>query len=281
MTPMDAPTAAARVEPNALAQQRSLPPALRGMRAAFAFGSRLPVGGFPYAERDWHWAAAHLPLVGIVVGALSAAAFVLAGRLGLGPQLAAGLALLASVALTGAFHEDGLADAADGLGGAHGGKSALEIMKDSRIGTYGAVALGLSLLIRFAALGELPRAGWFALIYVHCAARVGPVWMLASVPQVTAVAGSKVSGLLSTQRRHVAVAIAWGLACAAVGVASGLSSWRVAVAVPLALALTTVLCARYFRRAVGGINGDLLGATEQVCEIVGWIALLAATSAAA
>lgn len=283
MTPSDTPAASAPAaggEPAALAPRRSLPPALRGMRAAFAFASRLPVGGFPYAERDWHWAAAHLPLVGIVVGALCAATFELAGGLGLGPELAAALALLASVALTGAFHEDGLADAADGLGGAHGGKSALEIMKDSRIGTYGAVALGLSLLIRFAALGGLPSGGWFALIYVHCTARIGPVWMLASEPQVAPAEGAKVRSLLSTQRRHVAVAIAWGIACAAVGVVSGLSSWRVAITVPLALALATALCARYFRRAVGGINGDLLGATEQVCEIVGWIALLAASAAA-
>jgi len=280
VTPTDTPAAAAPVEPDALAPRRSLPPAVRGMRAAFAFASRLPVGGFPYAERDWHWAAAHLPLVGIVVGGLCAATFWLAGWLGLGQELAAALALLASVTLTGAFHEDGLADSADGLGGAHGGKSALEIMKDSRIGTYGAVALGLSLLIRFAAIGELARAGWFALIYVHCAARVGPVWLLASEPHLAAE-GAKVRSLLSTERRHVVVAIAWGLACAAVGVGSGLASWRVALAVPLALALATALCARYFRRTVGGINGDLLGATEQVCEIVGWIALLAASTSAA
>jgi adenosylcobinamide-GDP ribazoletransferase len=247
------------------------------MRAAFAFASRLPVGGFPYADRDWHWAAAHLPLVGIAVGALSAATFTLALRLGLGPLLAASLALLSSVALTGAFHEDGLADAADGLGGAHGGKSALEIMKDSRIGTYGAVALGLSLLARAGALSELPSASWYALIYVHCAARVGPVWLLASEPQLGSK-DAKVRSLLSTQPRHVAVTVAWCVACAALGIGMGLLRWQAAIAVALALALATALCARYFRRAVGGINGDLLGATEQVSEIVAWIALLASVS---
>jgi adenosylcobinamide-GDP ribazoletransferase len=257
-----------------------LPPALRGMRAAFAFASRVPVGGFPYAERDWHWAAAHLPLVGIVVGALSAATLELARRIGLGPLLAATLALLASIMLTGAFHEDGLADAADGLGGAHGGKSALEIMKDSRIGAYGGIALGLSLLVRVAAVSELPSGGWFALVYVHCAARIGPVWLLASEPQLGSAEGTKIRGLLSTQARHVIVAVGWGAACAALGVAAQLLSWRAACAVMLALALTTAACARYFRRAVGGINGDLLGATEQVGEIVAWIALLAASTAA-
>jgi adenosylcobinamide-GDP ribazoletransferase len=262
-------------DPVAALARRSLPPALRGMRAAFCFASRLPVGGFPYAERDWHWAAAHLPLVGVVVGALSAGTLELARWLGLGPLLAASLALLASIVLTGAFHEDGLADSADGLGGAHGGKSALEIMKDSRIGAYGAIALGLSLLVRVAAVSELASGGWFALIYVHCAARVGPVWLLASEPQLSRE-GTKVRGLLSAEPRHVLVAVGWGAACAALGVGCGLTSWRAACAVMLALALTTAACARYFRRAVGGVNGDLLGATEQVGEVVAWIALLAA-----
>jgi adenosylcobinamide-GDP ribazoletransferase len=258
------------------AARRGLPPALRGMRAAFCFASRLPVGGFPYAERDWHWAAAHLPLVGVVVGGLSAGTLELARWLGLGPLLAASLALLASIMLTGAFHEDGLADSADGLGGAHGGKSALEIMKDSRIGAYGAIALGLSLLVRVAAVSELPSGGWFALIYVHCTARIGPVWLLASEPQLGCAHGTKVSSLFATERRHVLVAVSWGVACAALGVGTELLHWRAACAVGLALTLATAACARYFRRAVGGINGDLLGASEQVGENVAWIALLAA-----
>src|SRR5262245_65000895 len=92
-------------------------PALRGVRAAFVSFSRLPLGGYPYAAREWRWAPAHLPLVGVVIGALSAGAWLLAQKAGLSSTLAATLAVGISILASGALHEDGLADAADGLGG--------------------------------------------------------------------------------------------------------------------------------------------------------------------
>jgi adenosylcobinamide-GDP ribazoletransferase len=261
------------------APPRPWPAPLRGSRAAFVFLSRIPLGGFPYRASDWQWAAAHFPLVGLVIGGVSAAVFQICSALALGRPLGAVLVVTSSVWLTGAFHEDGLADSADGLGAAHGGKAALEIMKDSRIGSYGAIALILSLLARAAAVAELPNNAWYALPFIHCLARIGPVWLMASERYVGDAARSKSTAVLQTRALHVATAVAWGLACTVLGVLSGWLVWTRALAVAFALVSTTWLCARHFRRAVGGITGDLLGATEQLGEVAAWVALLAAQAA--
>jgi adenosylcobinamide-GDP ribazoletransferase len=267
-------------EAEPLARARGQWPApLRGARAAFVFLSRIPLGGFPYRATDWQWAAAHFPLVGLVVGAAAGGVFQVCSVLSLSRPLAAVLAVSSSVWITGGFHEDGLADSADGLGAAHGGKRALEIMKDSRIGSYGALALILSLMVRVMALAELQAGAWFGLIFIHCLARIGPVWLMASECYVGDPARSKSADMLHTRPVHVASAAAWGLACAGLGVLGGWLPWRVALAVALALALTTWLCARHFRKAVGGITGDLLGATEQIGEVAAWLVFVAAQAA--
>lgn len=248
---------------------------LRGARAAFVFFSRLPVGGFPYRASDWHWAPAHLPLVGAVVGAGSAAVLALGGALGLGPLLRAVLAVAASVWLTGALHEDGLADSADGLGGGGDRERVLAIMKDSRIGSYGAIALGLALLARVAALSELPASAWFALVAVHVGARVAPVWLLCALPYVNDRADAKSQGLFRPRALHGAVALGWSLSVAMVAVALGGLPARAALAAVLAPLVLVPLLASYFRRRVGGVTGDLLGAAEQLAEVAAWAALAA------
>ena len=245
------------------------------MRAAFVFLSRIPLGGFPYRPSDWQWAPAHFPLVGIAVGTACAAVAALGAFWGLGSLITATLALAVSVGLSGAFHEDGLADSADGLGGAHGqSKRALEIMKDSRIGSYGAVALILSCMLRVTCIAELAPAAWFGLVYVHCAARVGPVWLMATEVRVSNPTTSKSPAPFQTRAVHVLTALGWGIACAALGIYLGWLAWQAALAVAITLAVMARLCARYFQQAVGGITGDLLGATEQVGEVCAWLALL-------
>jgi adenosylcobinamide-GDP ribazoletransferase len=248
------------------------PAAWRGARAAFVFFSRLPVGGFPYAARDWHWAPAHLPLVGAVVGGACAGVFRAGAWLGLAPLLTAAVVLATSIGLTGALHEDGLADSSDALGATRDRQRALEIMKDSRIGTYGALALMVSLLMRAAAVAALSPAGWFALVYVHVWARVAPTCLLWSEPYVNRP-DAKSQGLFHTRPIHVAVALGWGVAAAAVGVASGRLTARAALGAALASLLTALVLGRYFRRRIGGVTGDLLGATEQVAEVACWLAL--------
>jgi adenosylcobinamide-GDP ribazoletransferase len=251
-----------------------LPPPLRGARAAFAFLSRIPVGGFPYRSDDWRWAPAHFPLVGVVVGALSAGLYALAHPLG--PLLAALLALALSIGLTGALHEDGLADSADALGGHHERERVLAILKDSRIGTYGALALVLSVGLRASAIGQLQPAMAGTIVLVHCLARVGPVWLLATQPYVSSAnGGSKGAIFDGTGRGQVLLASLYGLISLSFFSVAGWLHARDALVLLAALVLTTALLARYFKARVGGITGDLLGASEQIAELVCWVCLTA------
>lgn len=239
------------------------------MRAAFVFLSRIPLGGFPYRDADWRWAAAHFPLVGIVVGGVSAAVY--ASVSALGASTAATLALLTSVVLTGAFHEDGLADSADALGGTHSGKGLFEILKDSRIGTYGAVALFASLSLRVVTIAELDNP--YAIVLAACIARTPPVAMIASLPYVTA-AGAKGRLLTTGGWLQAVVALLWPAALIvgllAVGKVSA-SHALAALVSPFAMAL---LLGLWFRSRASGITGDFLGATEQVGEVTVLLVLL-------
>lgn len=246
---------------------------LRGVRAAFVSFSRLPLGGYPYRPEDWRWAPAHLPLVGAAIGAAAAGVWLVCGAAGLSRSIAATLALGTSVLLSGALHEDGLADAADGLGGGHDRERTLSIMKDSRIGTYGALALGFSLLMRVAAISSLEARDGFWLIAVHCLARVGPVQLMLTEPYVSAPDSAKSPHFLPIQRGQLLVALGWAALVLSLGL---VTRWLPlgAAATPFAVALLSVLAGRYFRKAVGGITGDLLGALEQVSEIALWLVLL-------
>ncbi len=236
----------------------------RAMRAAFVYFSRLPLGGFPYAEAERTAGLGHLPLVGLVVGLLAYASLALSAQLG--PALAASLALAAGVAVTGALHEDGLADSADALGAAHGGKRALEIMKDSRIGSFGATALGLSLLVRWSALSELPRRAAVACVLVAVASRLPPVWLAARLPRVGTGSGSPPAGGAPAACATLS-ALAIGLCCTAL---CGLS-WVLVAALVLPLPAVTLWAGRKWLRLVGGVTGDLLGATQQIAECVLWV----------
>lgn len=247
------------------------PPALRGARAAFTFLSRLPVGGFPYCSADWRWAPAHFPLVGAAVGGLSCGVYWLAAPLG--GFMAAVLALAASMLATGAFHEDGLADSADALGTSGDRQRLLEILKDSRIGTYGALALLTSTLLRVGAMAELGRERVFALVLVHCLARVGPVWLLATEPYVSL--GSSKGAHVATGVTQAGVALSYGVFALGLTLALGWLSAPAALGLALACVLVTLASARYFRARLGGVSGDLLGASEQVTEIALWLVLCA------
>ncbi len=240
--------------------------------AAVQFLTRVPLREIAGFQPDWTARSARwFPLVGALVGVVCASVLLAAGQrlTGVLPAL---LAVAAGVAVTGAFHEDGLADSADGLGGGSNRARRLEIMKDSRIGTYGALALLLSVLIRAAAIAGLPPRAWFALVSVHIWARVGPVRLLATEPYVDRP-DAKSRGLFQTRPLHVAVALSWGVAGVALAIGVGWLTPRAAYAAAFAPLLASVLLGRYFRKRIGGVTGDLLGAAEQVGEIVAWLAI--------
>jgi adenosylcobinamide-GDP ribazoletransferase len=178
------------------------------------------------------------------------------------------LSLAATVLVTGALHEDGLADAADGFGGGATPERVLDIMKDSRIGSYGAVALILVMMTKVAALASLTRADTVvALIAAHTLSR----WSSVPLLQRYAYLGSKgaaFGGTVTIARTVVATVLGVAI-CVAV------LRWRAAVAMPVALAVTAA-AGGYFRRRLGGVTGDCLGATNQLVEIAVYLSLLVA-----
>lgn len=250
---------------------------LRAGRAAVTFLTRLPVGGFPYREAEWQWSSAWFPAVGALLGAIYAGVW-----LGVAPALGAPVAAVCVVAaallVTGAFHEDGLADSADALGGAYTRERVLEILKDSRIGTFGGAALFVSLGLRCALLVRLGPHAPAALVLTECLSRLPPLWLMCALPYVTADAHSKSRQIA---RARPAQAIAATLLTAAVVVAGVLfSSWplRAAALACATAAAVGALCAWRFHARLGGVTGDFLGATQQAC-VCATLAAIALTPA--
>jgi adenosylcobinamide-GDP ribazoletransferase len=232
-----------------------------------AFLTRLPVPVAIEADGDrLARAAPWFPLVGALVGCAAAAALLIAAAL-LPMPLAAGLAIAAGVLVTGGLHEDGLADTCDGLGGGHGREHALEIMRDSRIGGFGAVALVLSLGLRWSALGALaPAHGAVALIVAHALSRgmLPPVLASTRYARAEGLASAVAGGVRPAE---AAVALLLSVAVAALaGPVCGLAA--LAGAALAAAAMRRILVHR-----LGGYTGDGLGAIQQVAEIAALIAL--------
>jgi adenosylcobinamide-GDP ribazoletransferase len=189
---------------------------------------------------------------------------------------AALLAYAAGVLTTGAFHEDGLADTADALG-AHGDRETLlQILKDSRIGTYGAVALILSFGLRVALLERTGLQAPVALLLSQCVSRAPAVWLLAGLPYVTPEAEARGRVLSRATRLQALIASVWPLLLLMAAVAAGLLRPGEAVAVVLVVGIAGAFCAWRFVVRLGGVTGDFLGATQQIAEIAALLTLVAA-----
>jgi adenosylcobinamide-GDP ribazoletransferase len=236
------------------------------------FCTRLPVApSMPVASGDIARASWAIPVAGALVGALGALAYRLAVRVGLPPPVAAAVALAAGMAATGCLHEDGLADTADGFGG-HGRERKLEIMRDSRLGTFGACALLMSLLLRWSAVASIADVGAVALALVaaHAAARAPLPAVMALVPPARGDGLTASAGLPPRE----AVVAAGLLGTLALVLCLGPTAAVVAL---ILLAAAAVIIARVTAKAIGGHTGDVLGALEQINEIL--VLLVAATLA--
>jgi adenosylcobinamide-GDP ribazoletransferase len=241
---------------------------------AVQFLTRLPTPSFVDFEPGWITRSArYFPLVGLGVGGACALVLLAAGQAWSG-ALPALLAVAAGVLITGGFHEDGLADTADGLGGGHTSARRLEIMKDSRIGTYGALALGLILAIKVAALATLPlTTAALALVAAHGAGRTAAVAVMVLGRHVGDPSNAKYKpapdGVSPGEFLLAAALGLWPLALLGL---PGLVGAAVGGVLALLLALTA-------RRLIGGHTGDVLGGVEQACELgvlLGVSAMLAA-----
>ena len=272
---------------------------IREYLLAIQFFTRIPITGrladwVGYSPEQLRASAAHFPGVGVVVGTVAAVVFALLQTLlpdtPFTPLVAAVFSTIATVLLTGGFHEDGLADVADGLGGSYDRERALDIMKDSRVGAFGAMALMLALLCKMALLALLASAqaipeawsestftftGWYmgaALWTGHIVSRGLPLVMIRLLPHVGDTARSK-SKPLADQISSAGLLIAFVWCFSALALASlVLDAMNLIVACSFAvLALLAML--RLFRRRLQGFTGDCLGTTQQVCEIAFYLGL--------
>jgi adenosylcobinamide-GDP ribazoletransferase len=228
---------------------------LTDLRAAFGLLTRLPVGSSstPPDLARCVWA---FPVVGLVVNGIGAVVY----AVGLPPLLAAAWALTVTMLLTGALHEDGLADTADGFGGGRGPARKLEIMRDSRIGSYGALALMISLLVRGSAIAAIPHP-------VPALITAGILGRGAMIVPLLLLPTARPDGMGATVRHPPMAAAALGLAL------SVAASWlvlggRPAIAGVVGAAGVGLVVAGLAWRQIGGHTGDVLGATEILSECV-------------
>ena len=233
------------------------------LSVAFTFLTRLPVKhAAPIGKGELSAALWCAPLVGIAVGLAGAVVYWLAQALNVPTLAAAALAVAATVFVTGALHEDGLADVADGFGGGGTRERKLEIMRDSRIGTYGVCALILSFLLRVAALASLGNAGLVAaaLVVAHAAGRAPFAAFMSLVPAARSDGLSADAG--RPAQSSAAVATLFGFLALIVGLGFG-AGVVAAILLCTGFGFMAWLC----NRQIGGQTGDVLGALEQIGEI--------------
>ena len=234
------------------------------IRIAISLSTRIPVGpATPVAQGDIARATWALPLAGILVGLAGALVYWLATRAHLQPEPAAMLALAATMLTTGAMHEDGLADAIDGFGGGKTREQKLEIMRDSRIGAFGACALIASVILRWSAMEAIadPRQVAIALVVAHAAARAPLPLFMRLVPPARPDGLS--SGAGQPPAQSVIIALALGIICLLFGFRGNATI----ITALVVLAAAALLLAGLARKQIGGQTGDVLGALEQICEV--------------
>jgi adenosylcobinamide-GDP ribazoletransferase len=263
---------------------------IRHYLLAIQFFTRIPVTGrlaawVGYNPEMLRASAAHFPgvgvLVGVLVAALTAVLLVFLPQTSpLSPLVAAVLGTVFSVMLTGAFHEDGLADIADGLGGSQNRERALEIMKDSRVGAFGAIAVALVLLAKvslLALIGDVnPEAMVVGIFAAHVASRTFPLLLIRLLPHVGDVAGSKSKPLADQiSGFSLFIAILWLFAAiAGVFIAYDAIDLVVMILMPMiATSIAFLYMWRLFATRLQGFTGDCLGATQQMCEVAFYLGL--------
>jgi adenosylcobinamide-GDP ribazoletransferase len=231
-------------------------------KAALAFLTRLPTGRQrPWRDLDLAASAPLFPVVGALIGVAGGLAYALAMWLGLPPWPSAALALTTMLWTTGALHEDGLADVADGFGGGRTREDKLRIMRDPRIGSYGALALALALLARAGALVALanPLDVLAALVAAGAVSRAALPAVMATLPQARADGLAAAAGRPHPLRAAAAALVAALIATLLLG--------QAAPAALLAGAGGALVVALLARRQLGGYTGDVLGAVQQLGEI--------------
>jgi adenosylcobinamide-GDP ribazoletransferase len=275
---------------------------LRLFLVALQFLTRVPVPAWVGFDATWlQQCLRYFPLVGALVG-LGGALVLAAAAFWWPPAVAVGLSMAFTVWLTGAFHEDGWADTCDGLGGSVSRERALEIMKDSRIGSYGTAGLLLMLGLKATVLASLATPlhtelasaetshvrqvllAWtmMGLVWCHAASRLVPVLLTRWLPYAGDLAHAKAKPLALQVERGTALGAV--LSTVVVALLLWLVFWQgdwptgtletALGRAAAAMLLGGAVCWRWFRQRLGGYTGDTLGASQQVCELLGLMAWL-------
>ena len=241
---------------------------------AVSFFTRIPVPeSTRYSAYLLNCANRYFSLVGLLLGLILACIYLILSQV-VPIDVAIIVTMIISVLLTGAFHEDGLADMADGIGGAFEVSRRLEIMKDSRIGTYGAVTLMLALLLKFQLLVNIANVSNIELIMTLVLAstlsRAFAASLISVLPYVSDVSSSKSKPLANKQTvSDVLVLFAVGLTPLV------FFSWMLSVVVLLVLVLFQLGFSRWLKSRIGGFTGDCLGAAQQINELLIYLVVLA------
>jgi adenosylcobinamide-GDP ribazoletransferase len=260
---------------------------VRHFLLAVQFFTRIPITGrlaawVGFSQAMLRASAAHFAGVGWIVGAVAAAVYAAVASTSssvFAPLVAACVCTVATAMLTGGFHEDGLADVADGLGGSYDKTRALDIMKDSRVGAFGAMALVLALATKLsllAALGSasLPQAG-LLLLCAHVVSRACPMVLVWLLPHVGDTATSKSKPLADQITAGVLWSnFAWCLLLSPLVIIAQAAT--IFIVSCLAALLMLAWMWRLFSKRLQGFTGDCLGATQQVCEIAFYLGALLA-----
>lgn len=242
---------------------------LRYFFTALGYFTRVPVPRWVgYEPHYLNAAARYFPLVGAMVGALGALVYLAALRL-FPPGVAVLLSMAATLAVTGAFHEDGLADSCDAFGGGYTRDDVLRIMHDSRIGAFGAIALVVALALKWQTLAALPpmRAAWL-MIAAHAASRTFAISYLTTLDYVRAEGKAKpVAQRMNAGAFMFAIAfgVPWLL----------WPDWRAGLVALVVLIVLRIALGRYFVRRIGGYTGDCLGFAQQIFELAIYLTGLA------
>lgn len=242
---------------------------LAALRAAVMFFTRVPVpSSANHDPADLQRASAWFPLVGWLVGAVAAGVWWAAAQVW-SPVVASGLSLVATLLLTGAFHEDGFADVCDGFGGGYTKERVLEIMRDSRVGAFGAIGVVMMLGLKWHTIASLPVAAGVAVLFAgHALSRAAAVSLMAVLPYVREEAGKAKPLATELGGSRLLIALVCGLAPLVLLPAS--CTWSV-----MAVAVAWLLLAGWFKRRIGGYTGDCLGAAQQVTEVVFYLSVTA------
>ena len=237
---------------------------------ALSFYTRVPVGTIKgWNEILLNKSTRYFPLIGILVGGVGALVFYGVNQI-FPVAVAIVLSMVATILFTGAFHEDGFADFCDGFGGGYTPERILEIMKDSRIGTYGTLGLVLIIGVKFITLIHIDAAYIpFVLIVGHMFSRVFPVLMIytSTYARLDATSKTKPIGNADSTPSLIFALFTGGLSLL-------MLEWQEALVGTTVLLIITFIFRRYATRKIGGYTGDVLGALQQLCEVFFYLTIL-------